>query len=410
MKNLKVYLIKASAGSDYSEYKKKTGGPPQNIFSTAACTPKSVDIEMTDEVVGMKVNYKSDADIVAIFMSTPDAYKAYEIAKKFKAKGKTIVLGGLHTKFVQEEAKANCDAILVGEAEGIWEELLEDYRNNQLKPKYERTTLFDLAELNPYPLDIIDPAHYDYTWSVVVSRGCPYSCDFCLVPEFSPRYRMRPVENIVSEVKAAKIWGIEWCELHSDNLTVNKKFAMELFRQLKPLGMNFYAETTIKISEDEELMKAAYDAGLRMVLLGLETISKKALKEQNKGFVDPDKMKAQIEKINSFGIKVVSDFLFGFDDHDHNIFEDTYQHTKDFKLEEIFPHLLIPFPGTNTFKKFEADGRILTKDWSKYDGTQAVFQPKQMMPEDLENGTQWFWQKHNGFLKNALKSLFGSSL
>ncbi len=410
MKNLKVYLIKASAGSDYSEYKKNTGGPPQNIFSTAAATPKNVAIEMTDEVVGMKVNYKSDADIVAIFMSTPDAYKAYDIARKFKEKGKTIVLGGLHTKFMQEEAKANCGTILVGEVEGIWEELLNDFRNNQLKPKYERTTPIDLAELNPYPLNIIDPAHYDYTWSVVVSRGCPYSCDFCLVPEFSPRYRMRPVKNIVSEVKAAKAWGIEWCELHSDNLTVNKKYAMELFKQLKPLNMNFYAETTIKISEDDELMKAAAEGGLKMILVGLETISKAALKEQNKGFVNPDKMKEQIEKINSFGIKVISDFLFGFDDHDHNIFEDTYQHTKDFKLEEIFPHLLIPFPGTKTYEKFDNDGRILTKDWSKYDGTHAVFQPKQMMPEDLENGTYWFWQKHNGFLKNALKSLLGRGL
>lgn len=407
MEKLKVYLIKASAGSSYSEYKKQTGGPPQNIFATAAATPDWVELEMTDEVVGMKVNKESDADIVAIFMSTPDAYRAYELASEFSEKGKTIVLGGLHTKFMQEEAGENCDTVLIGEVEEIWEQLLTDYLEDKLKPKYERTTQLDLAELKPYPVDIIDPETYNYTWSVVVSRGCPYSCEFCLVPKFSPKYRMRPVDSIVAEVENLKQYGIEWVELHSDNLTVNRKYALELFEKLKPLNMNFYAETTVKVADDEELLKAASEAGLKIVLLGLETISKKALEAQNKGFVDPDKLEEQIKTIKRNGIEVVSDFLFGFDDHDPAIFEDTYQFTKKLNIDEIFPHLQIPFPGSETFKKLDAEGRILTKDWSQYDGSHAVYKPKKMTTTELEEGTYWFWQKNAGFIKSTLYSLFG---
>lgn len=406
-KRLKIYLIKASAGSDYSEYKKNTGGPPQNIFSTAAATPNWVELEMTDEVVGMSINMDSDADIVAIFMSTPDAYRAYELAEHFNEKGKTIVLGGLHTKFMQNEASENCHAMLIGEVEGIWEELLNDYLRNSLKPKYERTKPLDLARLNPYPVDLIDPSSYDYTWSVVVSRGCPYSCFFCLVPEFSPKYRMRPIDKIVNEIKNLKNYGIEWVELHSDNLTVNRKYALGLFEKLKPLKMNFYAETTVKIADDEELLQAAVDAGLKIVLLGLETISKKAFADQNKEFVNPDKLKEQIGKINSYGLKVSSDFLFGFDDHDSSIFKDTYDFVKELKLDQVYPHLLIPFPGTETFKKLDKEGRILTKDWSQYDGSHAVYKPKKMTTSELEEGAYWFWQKNEGFIKRTIFSIFG---
>ena len=145
---MKVYLIKASENSSFKEYKKYMGSPPQNIFSIAAATPSNVEIEMCDETMNMKVNFKSKADIIAIFMSTPDALRAYDIAKTFRKKGKTIVLGGLHASFMQEEALQHADSLLIGEAEGIWEDLLKDYSTGDLKERYIRKTLLDLKSLN----------------------------------------------------------------------------------------------------------------------------------------------------------------------------------------------------------------------------------------------------------------------
>lgn len=403
---MKVYLIKASSGNDYSKYKAETGGPPQNIFATAAATPKGVEIEMTDETIGMKINFHSNAQIIAIFMSTPDAYRAYEIAAKFRAKGKTIVLGGLHTKFCQEEALEYADSILIGETEGIWQQLIEDFQEGTIKRAYKRQAPVDLSELNPYPTHLIQPRTYNYTWSVLVGRGCPNKCSFCLVHEFFDKCRFRPIEHIVEEVKHLKEIGVEWVELHADNLTVNRKYAFDLFKALAPLNMKLYGETTILIAKDEELLNEAMAAGVKALLFGIETPSEDALKSLGKKFVKPEKIKEYIKTVRSYGIEVWGDFLVGFDEHDGSIFKETLDFIKAIKADRTFEHLVIPFPGSQTFKDYDEMGRILTKDWTRYDGSHVVFQPKQMSPEELEEGVYWLYTKSQGRVKSCLYSLF----
>lgn len=399
---MKVYLIKISAGSDYSKYKAETGGPPQNIFSTAAATPEGVELEMSDETIGMKTDLQSDAELIAIFMSTPDTLRAYELAKVFKSQGKTIVLGGLHTKFNQDEALEHGDTLLIGEPEGVWEQLLEDFKNSRLKEKYERDTPVDLSELRPYPTDIIHPKQYDYTWSVVVGRGCPNKCEFCLVHRFFDGCRFRPIANIVDEVRRLKEMGVTWVELHADNLTANRKFALNLFRALAPLNMNFYGETTILIAKDKELLQAARAAGLKALLFGIETPSKAALAAQGKQFVKPEKMREYIATVKHYGIKVWGDFLFGFDEHTPEIFEETAEFVRDIKMDRVFHHLVIPFPGSGFYQKLDEQGRILTRDWSQYDGSHVVFQPKQMTPEILGDGVYELWLSSMGSIRSFL--------
>ncbi|WP_425667294.1 B12-binding domain-containing radical SAM protein [Vibrio tubiashii] len=402
---MKVYLIKASSGSDYSKYKAETGGPPQNIFAAAAATPKWYDIDMVDETIGMKADLATDAQLVVIFMSTPDAYRAYDLAKTYRAKGKLVVLGGLHTKFNQDEAAEHADALIIGEVENYWLELLNHAEFGKLKLKYESEESVDLGQLNPYPTDIISPSTYHYTWSVVVTRGCPFKCNFCLVPRFFNKFEARPISHIVDELKHLKSLGVEWVELHSDNLTHNREFAIQLFEAIAPLKMNFYGETTVLIARDEELLSAAKTAGFKAVLLGIETPSEEALKAQKKGFVKPDKMKEYIKKIRQYGIEVWGDFLFGFDEHDTSIFEQTQQFVKEIKVDKVIPHYMIPFPGSETFKKLDQEGRILTKDWSKYDGSHAVYLPKKMTASELEEGIYWIWSKNTSFV-DKMKSWF----
>jgi len=396
---MKIYLIKASSGSDYSRYKAETGGPPQNIFSAAAATPDKYEIEMADETIGMKTDLDSDADLIVIFMSTPDAYRAYEIANHFYEKGRTIILGGLHTKFNQQEASENAHALILGEVENYWEQMLVDVEQGALKEVYQSNEPFDLAHLNPYPTNIIPLSEYNYTWSVVITRGCPYKCEFCLVHEFFDKFKLRPIENIVDELWNLKEMGVEWVELHSDNLTHNKEYAMQLFEAIAPLGLKFYGETTVLMARDEELLKAAQKAGVKAVLLGIETPSVEALKSQKKAFVKPDKMKDYVATIKKHGIEVWGDFLFGFDEHTPDIFKETLSFVKDIKVDKVVPHFMIPFPGTVTFTKLDEDGRILTKDWSMYDGSHAVYKPKNMTTTELEEGVNWVWEKNTGFLE-----------
>jgi len=390
---MKVYLIKASAPGPFKDYKKAMGAPPQNIFSIAAATPEGVEISMCDETIGMKPKLRTDADIVALFFHTPDAPHAYKLADKFKAKGKTIVLGGLHTSFMPEEAMEHADALLIGEAEGIWKTLLRDYEKNTLKKKYQRETPVDLAQVNPYPTNIISPSKYDHLWSVLVSRGCVHRCEYCTVPPFfCGKYQLRPIENIVDEIKAAPT---DWFELHADNLTANRDYALKLFSALKPLNIKWFGEATIKMADDETLLKAAADSGCQSLLIGIETPSQAALKDTGKGFVDPDTIKSKISAFHAHGIEITSSMIFGFDTHTHEIFKESERFCRHIGIDEVESVLLIPFPGTPLFERMISEDRILTRDWSKYDGSHCVFKPTTMTPQEVEEGATWFWQEIN---------------
>ena len=402
---MKIYLIKASAGSDYSKYKAETGGPPQNLFAAAAATPEQYQLEMVDETIGMKTDFSSDADLIVIFASTPDVYRAYEISARFTEQGKTIILGGLHTMFNQQEASEHAHALILGEVENYWELLLDDFQHGNLQALYESKTPLDLSELNHYPTDLISPKVYNYTWSVVVTRGCPFKCDFCLVHQFFNKFQMRPIDNIVDELRQLKSLGVEWVELHSDNLTHNREYAIELFKAIAPLGLKFYGETTVLIARDEEMLQAAKEAGVKALLLGIETPSLEALKAQKKGFVKPDKMKRYMEIIKKHDIEIWGDFLFGFDEHTPTIFQETVDFINDIKVDKVIPHFMIPFPGSETFKKLDSENRILTKDWEKYDGSHTVYQPKNMSTNELEEGVYWVWKQTSSFM-DKLKYIF----
>ncbi|ELB1500944.1 B12-binding domain-containing radical SAM protein [Vibrio alginolyticus] len=403
---MKIYLIKASSGSEYSKYKAETGGPPQNIFSAAAATPQWYSIDMVDETIGQKANIDTDAELVVIFMSTPDAYRAYLLTAAFRKKGKKVVLGGLHTKFNQEEAALYADSIIIGEVENYWVQLLLDAEFGILKSKYESDSPVDLSQLKPYPTNIIPPSNYGNVWSVVVTRGCPHRCSFCLVPRFFEKFQKRPIEQIVKELKSLKELGVKWVELHSDNLTHDRDYAIELFKAIEPLGLNYYGETTVLIARDKELLELAARAGFKGVLLGIETPSETALKAEKKGFVKPSKMKQYIKNIQDHGIEVWGDFLFGFDDHESSIFKESQSFIKDINLNKVIPHHVIPFPGSELFRRLEEEGRIITKDWSKYDGSHSVYLPKNMTTHELEEGVYWVWRK-NATFKEKLISWLG---
>ncbi len=388
---MKVYMIKASAPGPFKEYKKYMGSPPQNIFSLAACTPKGVKIDICDETSGMKPKKKSDADIIVIMFHTPDAVHAYKMADAYRAKGRTVVLGGLHPTFEPDEAQAHADALLLGEAEGIWTRLLKDYKAGKLKKRYERTGPVDMATLKPFPTNLIKPSQYDGVWTVLVSRGCVHRCEYCVVPPFfKGKYRVRPIEHIVAEIKAAPS---KWFELHADNLTADREYAIELFKALKPLKINWVGESTIKMADDEELLSLAAESGCKYLLVGIETPSKAALEASGKGFVSPDETRDRIRKFHKHGIIITSSMMFGFDGHTKDIFQESLDFCNEIEIDEVESVILAPFAGTPFYKRMKEEGRLLTTDWAKYDCSSTAFQPQGMTPSELDAGAVWFWKQ-----------------
>jgi radical SAM superfamily enzyme YgiQ (UPF0313 family) len=213
--------------------------------------------------------------------------------------------------------------------------------------------------------------------------------------------RFRPIEDIVAEIRNCKA---EWVELHADNLTADRDYALRLFNALKPLKIKWAGETTLSLADDDELLHAAAESGLSFLLVGLETPSRKALQGAGKGFVSIEKVKNQIEKFHRHNIMVDSGFLFGFDEHDLNIFKETYDFAKEINLDSMHSIIVIPFPGTKFYKDMKDSGRILSDDWSKYDGLHAVFRPAQMTAQQLEEGAYWFYKKTVKMGKNLVKT------
>ncbi|WP_461538379.1 B12-binding domain-containing radical SAM protein [Spongorhabdus nitratireducens] len=401
---MKITLIKACAPSEFKKYKKKRGGPPQSLFSAAAATPAHHQLQMIDETVQKLNPKKINADLVVLFFSTPDAIHGYQLADQFRARGIQVVLGGLHPTFMPEEAAKHSDAVMTGECENIWQELLADAESKQLKPFYKGTSA-DLDHVAPYPVDLIPHQIYDGFWSVLVSRGCRHKCSFCLVPGMLGKTRYRPIPAIIEEIKNLKT---NWLELHADNLTDDRDYALALFKALEPLNINWVGETTIKIADDPELLEAAARSGLKYILIGIETPSKSALKYSGKGFIKAENIKAQIERIHQHGIVVDSAAILGFDEHGPEIFEESVEFFNDVEVDVCVPVIMIPFPGSRVFQQLDQEGRILTRDWSKYDGTHAVYEPKGMTPSELEKGATDFYYKFNStgkYMKRKLRQI-----
>jgi len=399
---MKVCMIKASVPGPYKTYKQQRGGPPQNIFSLAAATPSHIDVEMIDETASMEGAALVTADLVVLMMSTPDAPRAYELADGFRRRGIPVVLGGLHATFLPEEALDHADAVILGEAEGVWSEILEDAKRGDLKAQYRASVPVDMEALNPYPTRLIRPHAYNGFWSVLVSRGCPFSCSFCLVHRFFDGIRYRPVGAVVDEIRRS---GADWIELHADNLTHDRDYAMELFSALKPLDINWVGETTIRIAEDDELLSLAAESGLRYLLVGLETPSEEALRSASKGFVRPADAKEYVSRLHDHRIIVDSSMLFGFDEHDARIFEEALNFVEYVGIDLSDGIIAIPFPGSKLFRDLDAENRILTRDWSLYDGSHAVFQPARMTPEELEEGQRWYASKYYGLARIARRKI-----
>ena len=367
---------------------KKVLCPPLGLAMVAALTPPEVEISLTDENVAV-VDFQKETDLVGITAQTITAQRAYEICDSFRARGVKVILGGSHPSALPEEASQHADAVVIGEAEGIWPNLIEDFKANKLQRVYmqrERPSLLNL----PIPRrDLFAKGAYYVPNTISTTRGCPYACSFCSVTSFfGHAYRCRPVEEVLKEIETLnhrKLVGFV-----DDNIAGNPKFAKELFRALVPYKIKWVAQASVTVAGDDELLKLAAASGCVSLFIGFETLSPANLAAMGKKINVVDKYQTVIRKIHSHGIAIHGFFILGLDEDDEDVFERTVRFAQKMRLESAQFAWPVPYPGTALCESLDKAGRIVTKDWSQYESN-LVFKPKLMSREVLQKGRDWVW-------------------
>ncbi len=352
----------------------------------AALTPPDVEIHHTDEIVE-PVDLERPADLIAITCNTPGANHAYRLADAFRQRGRKVVLGGPHVTVLPEEALAHADAVVVGEAEGIWAGLIDDFRQGSMRRVY-RGTPTDLRNLPHARRDLIEGRAYG-RGVIFATRGCPNGCGYCSIANMYGRgQRRRPVEEVAREVAAIPGHAVIFWD---DHLTADREYALKLFRAIAPYRKWWTTQTTLHAAFDPDLLAAAAESGCKALFIGLESISQESLNSQGKGFNQVARFEQAVANLHRHGIAIQAGTMFGMDGDDPGIFERTLKYYREIGLDSATVSIAVPMPGTAFFAQMEREGRLLTRNWDRYNGkVDAVFRPKQMSPDSLEQGVAWF--------------------
>ena len=364
---------------------------PLTLPTLASLVPAEIPHRLTLIDEGIRdIPLDLQADLVGITVITPTAPRSYWLADQFRARGITVVLGGPHVTLVPEDAAPHADAIVVGYAEESWPRLLRDFASGRLERRYLQIADLSLAGLPYVRRDLVPRRDYITTDVFEATRGCAHSCDFCVVPSAWGRQQLqKPVDEVVADIRRTGARRLIFIDL---NLVSDRNYAGALFRGLMPLGVHWYGLATSLLARDQDLLELCARSGCKGLLIGLESISKKGLREVHKGFQDPGDFKELIATFHRHGIAIQGCFAFGFDDDTPEVFERTAQFAIDARIDLPRFAVLTPFPGTPLFKRQERDGRLLTRDWELYDGQHAVFLPQHMSAQELMRGTETAWK------------------
>jgi radical SAM superfamily enzyme YgiQ (UPF0313 family) len=360
--------------------------PELTLPVLASLTPPDIEVLITEEEIE-DIVYKSHVDLVGISYLTPMAPRAYEIADEYRRRGAKVVLGGIHASALPEEASQHADAVVIGEAENVWVPLIGDFRANRLKKFYRSAEFSDLRGLPTPRRDLLKEGMTFSPYSIQTTRGCPFGCHFCSVSRFfGATFRYRPVEEVVREIESTD--KKNWLFI-DDNIVGHQPYAKKLFSELIPLGIKWGGQSTMLLAENDELLKLAGKSGCAGLFIGFESLDEMNLQHANKGFNKIRDYGECIKKLHDNGILVQASFMFGFDHDDKGVFERTVDFLIKNKVLAASLPVLVPYPGTKLYHQMEEEGRLLTRDWSQYDYSHAVFKPRHMEPEELEEGAKW---------------------
>jgi radical SAM superfamily enzyme YgiQ (UPF0313 family) len=398
--------------------------PSLALLTIAGATPDGVDLEYleVDDIDGFLERLPMQFDLVAVSTYTARARDAYRLADAYRAQGVPVVIGGLHATVRPEEAGQHADAVVIGEGEQTWPQLVNDFRctgRAGLRPVYREAQpgQFDLADAPLPRFDLLvdkppgtpqrDPmesgslhrlGRYNRI-TIQATRGCPWDCDFCAASKlYGPRYRIKPIGKVLQEIDAVRaLWRRPFIEFADDNTFVHKGWSKQLLRELAGRNVRYFTETDVSLADDDELLELLYASGCRQVLIGFETPRQAGLlgidranwkHRQHARYIDV------IEKIQGSGVSVCGCFIVGLDADTPTIFDEIHAFVERSRLLEVQITLLTPFPGTSLYDRLMAEGRLIDPAaWERCTLFDVNFRPQRMSVEQLEDGVAELWRK-----------------
>jgi radical SAM superfamily enzyme YgiQ (UPF0313 family) len=395
MKNIKKILFvnpinkqRGLAGSRFTRF------PPLNLGILAKLTPEDIEIFLIDEnfdIFEDKIKSIGKVDLVGITSFTSTVSRGYEIAQFFKNQNIPVIMGGIHVSMLPDEALNFCNSVVIGEAEGVWENVLKDAEVGQLKKIYRQDKKFEEIKIEIPRRDIFNS---DYFWGAIqTSRGCPMNCDFCSVTVYNGhKYRQRSVEEIIKELKGIKQ---KYVFFYDDNIVGRTKeqkgHALKLFKRMSEEKLNkiWFAQCGINVGEDSEILMWMYKSGCRIMLIGMESVDEENLKSIHKqeNIRIYNKMSELIENIHKNGIAILGAFFVGAPNDDISTIVKIVKFIDKNNIDSLQLTHLTPLPGTKLYVKMEKENRIVLNnypdDWIKYNFSNVVYKHEKLSRDEL---------------------------
>ena len=360
-----------------------------NLPLLAALTPSSHTITIVDEAFAPD-DINQDVDLVGITVLTELALRAYHIGDTYRQKAVKVVMGGIHPTVLPNEALQHADAVVVGEAEGVWPQLVSDAASGQMQKIYRAGKMTNLKGLPRPRRDLLSGTqHQDYPpipIGVETSRGCPNDCEFCCIGQtLGQQYRVRPIQEVIAEIESIDSPYLFFVD---DSLGLNRNSAKKLFTEMIPLRRRWLAQGTVSLAEDLELLGLMKRAGCLGLLIGFESIQKGTQNEVNKIKNLRIDFYEAMRRFHGEGFGILGSFVFGFDYENKDVFEQTLEFTMKGRLDCVELRILTPYPGTRLYKRLLSEGRLFARDWwlGGYPPDTLLFKPRGMTTDDLISG------------------------
>jgi radical SAM superfamily enzyme YgiQ (UPF0313 family) len=367
--------------------------PTLALTSFAAATPAHWQVRYWDEnLLDGPPPCAPLPEVVGITVHLTFANRAFDLARWYRCRGSKVVLGGLHVLSCPEECAPHADALAVGDGVQLWPRILADIESGCLQARYAATYDSDYRR-DPSPRRSLLPRDsFLTTTSLIATRGCHNRCGFCYLATDGLRmpYRMREPAQVAAEFAAD---GQPYAVFIDNNLGSNRPYLRDLCQALRPLHKIWSAAVSIDVTDDPSLIRAMALAGCTGVFVGFESLTDRNLADARKKTPKTAAYAHRVRLLHDYGIQVNGSFVLGFDHDRQDVFARTADWIEENRLECATFHILTPYPATPLFRQMEAEGRLLHRDWSLYDTAHAVFRPKHMAPEELEEGYACIYQR-----------------
>ncbi len=394
MNILFVYPSRLNASGKPMKYR-KAFIPPLALATLNGLTPEHHNAQIVNDIVE-EIDFSGSYDLVAITAMTMQVERAYQIADSFRERGVKVIMGGMHPTVLPQEAKQHADSVVIGEADNIWEQILDDCQSNKLQDFYQDESFPDLQRLVIPKWDKSNMGIYTKrigaklpVMPIFTTRGCPFGCKFCSVTKFFGKsIRVKPISHVIKEIEST---GASDYFFVDDNIICNMDYSRELFDALAGRNLNWMSQVSTTVMRNPEMLDLAAKAGCSGLLIGIESLSQSSLKTVNKGFNKVEQYEEMIARMHKNGIKPYLSFIFGFDEDTADQFRYTVEFCKKNKVGIATFWILTPLPGTVLFEEMEAAGRIEYDNWSMFDLTNVVFQPINFSKQQLYDS---FWNSY----------------